>query len=242
LASAQCVSGPAPSPRTVVEQLWMMNRISCLCIGLIGLSISAAARCTDTGKPVDDSIKSPQQVVEELWKVATQGAMLTPEGWDQTARGFADYPIPSPGSPVVHDVHSSKKSILVMSNDWGILDCTIKGDRAEVVMGYYDAGRIDPLLRYSPGQDFGPMGKTAMQFTLVFAPVRYPSYTSGGNVLRVDKIMTGPAAWQIEKTSAFRWTTVNTAIRYVLEMRAKTNNPAIKKNADETLEKLLKRH
>ena len=54
--------------------------------------------------------------------------------------------------------------------------------------------------------------------------------------------MTGPAAWQIEKTPALAWTTVNTAIRYVLEMRIKTNDPSIKKNADETLEKLLKRH
>ena len=54
--------------------------------------------------------------------------------------------------------------------------------------------------------------------------------------------MTGPAAWQIEKTPAFRWTTVNTAIRYVLELRAKSHDPSIRKNADETLEKLLKRH
>jgi hypothetical protein len=210
---------------------------------LIGLSISAAARCiSDTGKPVDDSIKSPQQVVEELWKTATQGTLLTPEGWDKTTRGFADHPVPSPGSTVVPNPLSSPRPVLVTSNDWGVLDCTISGNSAKVTVEYYDAGRIDPLLRYSPGKDSGPMGKTAMLFTLVFAPVRYPSYTSGGNVLRVDKIMTGPAAWQIEKTPAFRWTTVNTAIRYVLEMRAKTNNPAIKKNADETLEKLLKRH
>ena len=210
---------------------------------MIGLGVSAAARCiSDTGKPVEDSVKSPQQVVEELWEIATQGTLLTPDGWNKTARGFADYPVPSPGSTIVRDPHSSPKPILVTSNDWGVLSCTITGNSAEVVVEYYDAGRIDPLLRYSPGQDFGPMGKTAMQFTLVFAPVHYPSYTSEGNVLKVDKIITGPAAWQIEKTPAFRWTTVNTAIRYVLEMRAKTGDPAIKKNADETLEKLLKRH
>jgi hypothetical protein len=219
-----------------------MNRISYLCIVLLGFSVSAAARCnSDTRKPVDDSVKSPQEVVEELWKVATQGTLLTPEGWDKTARGFADYPVPTPGSPVVL-AHSSQRSILVTSNDWGILDCTIKGDRAEVVVEYYDVGRIDPLLRYSRGKDSGGMGKTAMLFTLVFAPVHYPTYTSEGNGLKVDKIVTGPAAWQIEKMPALPWTTVNTAIRYVLEMRAKSNNPAIKKNADETLEKLLKRH
>lgn len=219
-----------------------MKRVFVL-VFFVGLSISAAARCfSDTGKPIEDSVKSPQRVVEELWKAATQGVLLTPDGWDKTARGFADYPVPSPGSTVVRDAHSSPRPILVTSNDWGVLSCTITGNSAEVVVEYYDVGRIDPLLRYSPGQDFGPMGKTAMQFTLVFAPAHYPSYTSEGNVLKVDKIMTGPAAWQIEKTPAFRWTTVNSAIRYVLEMRAKTNDPLIKKNADETLKELLKRH
>jgi hypothetical protein len=210
---------------------------------LVGCSILAAARCiSDSGKPVEDSVKSPQQVVEELWKVATQGTLLTPDGWNKTARGFADHPVPSPGSTVIPDTHGSQKSILVMSNDWGVLDCTINGNSAKVVVEYYDVGQIDPSLRYSPGNDSGPMGKTAMLFTLVFAPVRYPSFRSDGNVLKVDKIVTGPAAWQIEKTPALPWTTVNTAVRHVLEMRAKTSDRSIKKNADETLDKLLKRH
>jgi hypothetical protein len=208
---------------------------------LTAFSVSAAARCTsDTGKPLEDSVKSPQQVVEELWKVATQGTLLTPDGWDKTARGFADYPVPAPGSLVVRDAPGSHSSILVVSNEWGVLECTIKGDRAEVAMEYYDRGRIDPLLRYSEGKNPGPMGKTALLFTLVFAPVHYPSYKSEGNVLKVDKIMTRPAAWQIEKMPAVPWTTTNTAIRYVLEMRAKTHDPVIQNNADATLAKLLK--
>ena len=214
-----------------------------ICVFFVGCSISAAARCiSNTEKPGEDSVKSPQQVVEELWKVATQGTLLTPEGWDKTARSFADYPLPAPGSTVTNDAHRSKKPILVTSNDWGVLSCTITGNSAEVVVEYYDVGRIDPSLLYSPGKDSGPMGKTALLFTLVFAPVRYLSFRSEGNVLKVDKIMTGPAAWQIEKTPALPWTTVNTAIRYVLEMRAKSHDPSIRKNADEALEKLLKRH
>jgi hypothetical protein len=51
LASAQCVSGPAPSPRTVVEQLWMM---------------------------------------------ATQGDLLTSEGWDKAAKSLFLDPNPTP--------------------------------------------------------------------------------------------------------------------------------------------------
>jgi hypothetical protein len=53
LASAQCVSGPAPSPRTVVEQLWMM---------------------------------------------ATQGDLLTSEGWDKAAKSLFLDPKPTPGN------------------------------------------------------------------------------------------------------------------------------------------------
>ena len=62
LASAQCVSGPAPSPRTVVEQLWMM---------------------------------------------ATQGDLLTSEGWDKATKSLFLDPKPTPGNKV----------ILIISND-----------------------------------------------------------------------------------------------------------------------------
>jgi hypothetical protein len=52
--------------------------------------------------------------------------------------------------------------------------------------------------------------------------------------------MTGPRAWQIEGPQGAPWTTVNTAIRYVLEMRAKAKDPQIKRNADDTIGQLLK--
>ena len=38
------------------------------------------------------------------------------------------------------------------------------------------------------------------------------------------------------------WTTVNTAIRYVLEQKAKATDAAVKKNADETIEAMLALH
>ena len=127
---------------------------------MIGFSISAAARCiSDTGKPIEDSVKSPQQVVEELWKVATQGTLLTPEGSGQYRSGFRGLSVPSPGSTVASDARSSHKSILVMSNDWGVMDCTINGNSAKVSVEYYDIGRIDPLLRYSPGKESGQWEK-----------------------------------------------------------------------------------
>ena len=57
---------------------------------------------------------------------------------------------------------------------------------------------------------------------------------------KVVKEMKGPALeWQIDGSLEKSWTTVNTAIRYVLEGRSKTTDPATKKNADKTLEALL---
>lgn len=37
-----------------------------------------------------------------------------------------------------------------------------------------------------------------------------------------------------------RWTTINAAIRYVLETRARTSDPVIKQNAERTLAILLR--
>jgi hypothetical protein len=52
----------------------------------------------------------------------------------------------------------------------------------------------------------------------------------------------GSMDWQIKEPIGLPWTTVNTAIRYVLEKREKATNPAIRKNADETLARRLKWH
>jgi hypothetical protein len=48
--------------------------------------------------------------------------------------------------------------------------------------------------------------------------------------------------WQIQEPADPPWTMVNTAIRYVLEKRKKAIDPAIRKNTDETLRRLLKLH
>jgi hypothetical protein len=56
----------------------------------------------------------------------------------------------------------------------------------------------------------------------------------------VVREMIGPAVWQIEDSPKTTWTTVNTAIRYVLEARSKTSDPILKRNADEIIAKLLR--
>lgn len=182
----------------------------------------------------------PGKVVEHVWKLATQGDLLTPEGWDKAARGFFVTPSPIPGNKVSL-ISPKDNDILITSNGWGIVNCRIDGEKAKVIVEYYDDGKINPSLRYSAGKEPPPMGKSSMVFTLVLAPThKVTMYKPMGNVFEYGNVITGPPAWQIESPQGPRWATVNTVIRYVLEKRNNTKDPAIKKNADSTLSQLLR--
>jgi hypothetical protein len=67
-------------------------------------------------------------------------------------------------------------------------------------------------------------------------------FKSDGKLIIGKDERTGPEEWQIREPPGLPWTTVNTAVRYVLERREKSNDPVIKKNADKTLAWLLKLH
>jgi hypothetical protein len=170
---------------------------------------------------------SPKEIVDQLWKMATQGELLTPDGWNRASR-FYRHPGPPPGNKIV----------LIMSNYWGPGEEHIRGNNAEVIVGYVDAGKIDSELRYTPPQKTDAL-KTGMLFRLILAPSHWPVLGPDG---KIEREATGAMEWEIESPQGLPWTTVNTAIRYVLETRDKTTGPAIKMNADRTLTALEKRH
>jgi hypothetical protein len=172
--------------------------------------------------------KAPHEVVDEVWRMATQGQLLTPQGW-RMAGGFFTEPKPFP----------AKEKILVVSNEWGpAWELRSDGNRVEVVLGYWDAGSIDAQLRYAPPPKTDAI-KTGFEYSLVAAPVYHMMYGPDGKTL-LEKRATGSYVWQIQGDQGRPVTTVNTAIRYVLEMREKTTDQVIKKNADHTLAQLLK--
>jgi len=138
-------------------------------------------------------------------------------------------PTPFPGNKV----------ILVMSNAWGLAsEHKLNDDSIAVELGYTDMGKIDSVLRYTPSPKAVFM-KTALSHHLVAAPA-YLIYGQDGKTL-VEKKPLGYRVWQIQGSPGLPWTTVNTAIRYVLEMRDKTTDPIIK-NAERTIAKLLELH
>ena len=85
----------------------------------------------------------------------------------------------------------------------------------------------------------GPYMKTGVTYHLKLVAGYNLTHSQDGTV---SKKPSGTRGWQIDDSRGIPWTTVNTAVRYVLEMRDNTANPTIKKNADETLAKLLKLH
>jgi hypothetical protein len=173
---------------------------------------------------------SPRERVEQIWKLATEGELLTPEGWRRYS-GFLLHPEPPPGNKVIR----------VVSNYWGVQAVLAKGSDMEVTVDYAEAGQIDSKLRYTPPPPT-PFAGTGLIYHFVLAPTHWTMLMSDGKVVTGKEERTGPADWYITGSPGLPWTTVNTAIRYVLEMRQKTTDPVVKKNADQTLAKLMKLH
>jgi hypothetical protein len=172
--------------------------------------------------------RAPNEVVDEIWRMATQGQLLTPEGW-RIAGGFFTEPRPFPAN----------EKILVVCNEWGpAYEMRPVGDGKEIAVGYWDAGTIDAKLRYTPPPKT-EFVKTAFAYTLVTTPSYMMMYGPGGKTL-VEERPSGSRVWLIKGAQSQPITTVNTAIRYVLERREKATDSETKENASQTLIHLLK--
>jgi hypothetical protein len=196
-----------------------------LLIALFAFSLIGATAQSPTGSGL-----SPKDVVERLWKDATEGKLLTPEGLNEVSPLF-----------VKHEAFPANGSVRIVSNNWGVDHFSVSGDTAEVDMGYADAGIVDATLKYSPPLKTRSY-KTAMVFHLVFVPTHWTMLKSDGKAITGKEERAGSLEWQIQEPVGLPWTTVNTAIRYVLEKRETATDPALKKNADDTLHRLLKLH
>jgi len=175
---------------------------------------------------------APRETVEKLWKMAARSELLTPKGWAEVSTLFT-----KPGPP------TGNKVIRITSDYYAVNPSSVNGAEATVDVGFVNAGQIDASLRYSAPEPTPPMVKHAsLRYHLVSRPAYVMMYGPDGKTLVEKKEIPGEIAWQIDGPPPVPWTTVNTAIRYVLEVRNKTSDPTIRKNADETLTKLMKLH
>jgi hypothetical protein len=173
---------------------------------------------------------SPKEVVQEYWGMAMRGELLTTEGWNR-ACGYFTKPTPAP----------TDKVIAIVSNYYGVNYSSVETASATVDMEFADLGQIDSTLHYSPPAPTRAY-KTSLRYRLVLVPRRMVWYGPDGKTILREEEIPESKVWQIEGSPGRPWTTVNTAIRYVLEMRDITTNPLIRKNADLTLAKLKKLH
>jgi hypothetical protein len=208
-------------------KMTILSPVYRLSIIAAAIFLLATTLCAQSSSSVQGPV--PADVVNDLWMNATAGELLSPETWNRETRFY------------VHSNPLPKKfSFDVVSNSWAVGPVIIRGDKAEVDVNYVAAGKIDSLLHYTPPPKI-PFMKTAIPYHLTIVEGYNVMHGSDGKTV-VSKSPSGTRGWQISDPRAMPWTTVNTAVRYVLEMRAKTDDPVIKRNADEALLQLLKLH
>ncbi len=194
-----------------------MKRILIPILFLMGAGSGA---CAQSGTR---ETKSPKEVVEEFWKMETEGGRLTPDGWYKAGVFFV-----RPGPP------PQKKLITVASGKYkcSVDERWIKGNQAEISNECFELGQIDDALRYTPPDS--RYYKTAVLHHLVLTEKHWEIGPDGTK----EREMNGPRVWRIENPEPILWITLDAAVRYVKEAREKSTDPVLKKNAEQTLTKL----
>jgi len=169
------------------------------------------------------------EVVENLWHIATEGGLLTNEGWQQASVLFTH---------TVNDSKNPKPIFTVMSNRYWVEQASLKDGKIEVAVQSDVVGTIDSNLQYVPPVE-SQKKPTFYVYDLVFGPTPMRWYAPDGKTL-IREEMSDSKQWRIEGSLGQPWTTVNTAIRYVMHVRDTSNDFAVKRNAEHTLLILLK--
>ena len=182
---------------------------------LLGMSTMAAVAQGPQSSP-----KATELVVRQYEQFMAGGVLLTPEGWKKASRIFgSSNPYPNDG-----EVFLTSRAGLI-GETW------LRGDRAEVERKWTDFfGSIDSDLRYKPADPTSSTLPAIYDYSLLFTNRHIDVLQGGATEETLDTW-----EWKIEGPQYERWATVGRAIIYVREMRDKSNDPAIKRNADKTI-------
>lgn len=173
---------------------------------------------------------TPQQIVEQLWSLAMRGYLLTEAGWNRAAV-YYETKSPWPGNSV----------ITVMSNNYGVVERSMKDGKMTILMRFVNVGKIGPDLRFTPAPP-STVYETVMRYQLAQRHRHLVWYAADG-LTKIREEELPDMIWEIEsKERDLPWTTVNTAIRYLLEAKARTKDPVVQKNAEQSIARLLKSH
>lgn len=152
---------------------------------------------------------SPRDVLEHFCELDAAGEQITPGGWEKIAALFV-----KPGTP--------RQSEVTVVRDFVVSRPLIEKGRAEFYVEYIELGRIDvATIRFS-----NPL-PNGIKVRAGFYVVQQSKPGSGG-----------APVWRIEGPVPEPHLTVETAIRYVTELRDRTKDPRLKRNANRTLTSL----
>jgi len=188
---------------------------------LLAVSAILGAAAASAAQPAARPRKSPKVIVEEFWKMDTEGGRLTEAGWRAADRFFVR-PIAPP----------LERTICVFDYDFAVRNPKIQDNKAQVIVG--TAGtvwKIDSHMRLGICSD---QGKDFWVHKLVLSAKHWEFTSDGRSLKEVD----GEPEWRFEKEGNHVYVTVETAIRYLSQVRDSSTDPVIKKNADRALEVL----
>jgi hypothetical protein len=166
-----------------------------------------------------EQLKPTEQLVRRYEKLIAAGDLLTPAGWKRASQLF-EKSNPYPPSGEIYVVSTGG----AVGEDW------VKGDRAQVETKWDDNyGTIDSALRYKPPS---PSGRIAMGqiFPLILTHAQ-----PGGSGNGAPPTTSLTAEWKFEGDLRIRSTTIPAAIKYVKQMRDRSTDPVIRKNAARTI-------
>ena len=162
--------------------------------------------------------KATEHVVVQYENIIANGALLTPEGWKRASKLFAQ-----------SNAYPPDGVISLMSTGGSVGEMWLEGNRAEVQTKWTDyMGTIDSGLRYK-----APASSVMAVF--VFHLIYTNTHRDIGANGETSTEVTGPWEWKIESLQNTRWATVDRAVEYVKMMRDKSDDLAVKKNADKTI-------
>ncbi len=174
-------------------------------------------------------------VVRQFVKFELQGGRLTATGWRNAGNRFFVKPEPD----------STKKEIRVVADNFYVRLSTLTETPTATVEASFPVcwGKIDSRLHFHFTGEGIPPGIEVLAgcwetYKLIYSFQRWnvgsdgkvTPFTGSTNLLRM-KIDNFPQHLILDR---------NAAIRYVTEMRDKSNDPLVKKNADKTLAALSK--
>jgi len=197
-----------------------MNRIVLVAI-FLGLGVSRLAAQSEK-----NDASAQKTIVEQFLKMETEGGRENAEGWETARKYF---------------VHSSpfvpKKTVLLIDKDYTVWKpVTIAAGSTSVTVDIEPIGHIGPDLRFStPTRRYY---KSFMDFKLVLVNKRWERDANG-----VDREINEPSPrWLIDKPDDSLTLNVRAAIQYISRQRDSTDDPIIKRNADQTIAKLKNLH